>query len=139
MAKIYTKFIIVFSSMHVIYYYLVKLSTSHLIQEPSCFSNSMSVMNENFNHKSSCLNQFPRLTTCTDFTRGFFDTRILSKTNHIPQATLASGSCLIWASKIASLIWSHILSEMKLRIKYKMSISQMLNLHTESNEKIYYP
>ncbi len=29
---------------------------------------------------------------------------------YLPQATLASGSCLRWASSTASLIWSHILS-----------------------------
>lgn len=29
----------------------------------------------------------------------------------LPQATLASGSCFKWASRTASLIWSHILSE----------------------------
>ena len=37
----------------------------------------------------------------------------------LPQATLASGSCSKWASNTASLIWSHILSEIMNQHNFK--------------------
>lgn len=41
---------------------------------------------------------------------------------YLPQATLAFGSCCKWASNMASLIWSHILSKKKKHIIEKYDV-----------------
>lgn len=53
--------------------------------------------------------------------------------NHLPQATLAFGSCFKWASNTASLIWSHILSKWEQKENKKI-IFWLFRVQTDSNE-----
>lgn len=53
---------------------------------------------------------------------------IIQRSFFLPQATLASGSCLRWASSTASLIWSQILSIYK---KGRLELASLLQKSTD--------
>lgn len=54
---------------------------------------------------------------------------IIQRSFFLPQATLASGSCLRWASSTASLIWSQILSIYK---KGRLELAPLVHKPTQT-------